>query len=84
MMLRHGRHYQGKSSWTQAHDRHLSTIRFEHPAQELAFNEYRLASKEACERVERITQALRVQCEDWRMNPVVKARVRYTHLLERG
>jgi transposase len=56
-----------------AHDRHLSTIRFEHPAQELAFNEYRLASKEACERVERITAALRVQCEDWRMNPVVKA-----------
>ena len=73
MMLRHGRHYQGKRNWTQAHDRHLSTIRFEHPAQELAFNEYRLASKEACERVERITEALRVQCEDWRMNPVVKA-----------
>jgi hypothetical protein len=55
MMLRHGRHYQGKNTWSQAHDRHLSTIRFEHPAQELAFNEYRLASKEACERVERIT-----------------------------
>ena len=59
MMLRHGRHYQGKTSWSQAHDRHLSTIRFEHPAQELAFNEYRLASKEASERVERITAALR-------------------------
>jgi transposase len=73
MMLRHGRHYEGKRSWSQAHDRHLSTIRFEHPAQELAFNEYRLASKEACERVERITGALRVQCEEWRMNPVVKA-----------
>ena len=51
----------------------VSTIRFEHPAQELAFNEYRSASKEACERVERITEALRVQCEEWRMNPVVKA-----------
>ena len=73
MMLRHGRHYEGKRSWSQAHDRHLSTIRFEHPAQELAFNEYRLASKEACERVERITEALRAQCEEWRMNPVVKA-----------
>ena len=73
MMLRHGRHYQGKKSWSQAHDRYLSTIRFEHPAQELAFNEYRLASKEACERLERITEALRVQCEDWRMNPLVKA-----------
>jgi transposase len=39
MMLRHGRHYQGKSTWTQAHDRHLSMIRFEHPAQEFAFND---------------------------------------------
>lgn len=73
MTLRHGRPYQGKSAWTQAHDRHLSTIRFEHPAQEITFNENRQASKEASERGERITQELRVQCEDWRMNPVVKA-----------
>ncbi len=73
MMLRHGRHYQGKKSWSQAHDRHLSTIRFEHPAQEITFNEYRQAAKEACDRVERITQELRVQCKDWRMNPVVEA-----------
>lgn len=73
MMLRHGRHYQGKSSWTQAHERHLSTIRFEHPAQELAFNEYRLASKDACEQVKRITEALRTHCTDWRMNRLVKA-----------
>jgi transposase len=73
MMLRHGRQYQGKKTWTQAHDRTLSMIRFEHPAQEIAFNEYRQAAKEANERVERITQELRVQCESWRMNPVVKA-----------
>jgi transposase len=73
MLLRHGRDYVRHNSWSQAHERYLSTIRFEHPAQEIAFNEYRQASKEACERVERITQALREQCEHWRMNPVVKA-----------
>ena len=73
MLLRHGRDYVRRNSWSQAHERHLSTIRFEHPAQEIAFNEYRAASKEACERVERITQALRELCERWRMNPVVKA-----------
>jgi transposase len=73
MLLRHGRDYVRYNSWSQAHERHLATIRFEHPAQEIAFNEYRLASKEACERLERITQALREQCERWRMNPVVKA-----------
>jgi transposase len=65
--------YRRYKSWSLAHERHLSTIRFEHPAQEVAFNEYRLAGKDASERVERITVALRELCNDWRMNPVVKA-----------
>jgi transposase len=73
MMLRHGRQYEGKKPWTEAHARHLAKVRFEHPAQEITFNEYRQAAKEANERVERITQELRVQCESWRMSPVVKA-----------
>jgi transposase len=73
MLLRHGRDYLRRNCWSQAHERHLSTIRFEHPAQEIAFNEYRQAAKEACERVERITQALREQCTHWRMNPLVQA-----------
>jgi transposase len=45
MLLRHGRVYRGKSSWTQAHERYLTSIRFEHPVQEIAFNEYRQAVK---------------------------------------
>lgn len=73
MLLRHGRDYVRFRSWSQAHERHLSTIRFDHPAQEIAFNEYRLACKEASERVERITAALREMCESWRMQPLVKA-----------
>lgn len=73
MLLRHGRDYHGKSAWTQAHERHLANIRFEHPAQEIAFNEYRQAVKDAHERVERLTQALRDQSLQWRMNPVVEA-----------
>ena len=72
MLLRHGRDYLRRNCWSQAHQRHLSTIRFEHPAQEIAFNEYRQASQEACARVERITQALREQCEHWRMKPLVQ------------
>lgn len=59
MLLKHGCDYVRFRSWSQAHERHLSTIRFDHPAQEIAFNEYRLACKEASERVERITAALR-------------------------
>ena len=73
MLLRHGRAYHGKSSWTQAHERHLAALRFEHPAQEIAFNEYRQAVKDADERVERLTAALRTQSEHWRLRPLVEA-----------
>jgi transposase len=65
-LLRHGRAYHGKSSWTAAHERHLAHIEFDHPAQQIAFDEYRHAVKDAHERVERLTQALREQCEQWR------------------
>jgi transposase len=73
MLLRHGHHYSGKSSWTAAHERHLTGVRFEHPAQQIAFDEYRLAVKDASERIERLTQALREQSETWRMKPVINA-----------
>jgi transposase len=72
MMLRHGRFYHG-SSWTLAHERELAKIRFEHPAQQIAFDEYRQTVREAHERCERLTQALREQCAEWRMGPVVEA-----------
>ena len=35
---------------------YLGLVRFEHPAQEITFNEYRKAAKEANKRVERITR----------------------------
>lgn len=73
MLLRHGRAYQGKTSWTAAHERHLASIEFDHPAQQIAFDEYRQAVKDAHERVQRLTQALREQCEHWRMKAVVNA-----------
>ena len=73
MLLRHGHAYQGKTSWTLAHERHLSTIHFTQPAQQIAFEEYRQAVKEAHERLERLTEQLREQCARWRMNPLVRA-----------
>jgi transposase len=73
LLLRHGYAYQGKSSWTAAHERYLSTIHFAQPAQQIAFEEYRQSVKETHERVERLTEQLREQCAHWRMNPLVKA-----------
>lgn len=73
LLLRHGRAYHGKSSWTAAHERQLAAIKFDHPAQQIAFDEYRQAVKDADERLQRLTQALREQCEPWRMKGVVNA-----------
>jgi transposase len=73
MLLRHGRRYTGKSSWTLAHERFLADVSFAHPAQHIAFTEYRQAVKDGHERVERLTEALRAQSESWRMKPVVQA-----------
>lgn len=73
LLLRHGHRYDGKSSWTQAHERYLAEVSFAHPAQNIAFAEYRQAVREGHERVGRLTQALRTQTEDWRLKPLVAA-----------
>lgn len=39
-LLRHGRRYDGKSNWTQAHYRWLEAIKFDHPVQQIVFQEY--------------------------------------------
>lgn len=73
MLLRHGFKYEGKTSWSQAHERYLAQVGFAHPAQDLAFAEYRNAVREADERVERVTAALREQVAAWRWAGVVQA-----------
>lgn len=73
LLLRHGRRYSGKTSWTAAHERYLATLTFNHPAQDIAFVEYRQAVAECQVRVERLEQALAQQVEQWRMRPVVYA-----------
>jgi transposase len=52
---------------------HLSTIGLAYPAQDIAFAEYRQAVKDSHERLERLTEALRAQSSQWRMNPLVQA-----------
>lgn len=48
-------------------------MKFAHPAQNLAFTEYRGAVRDAHERVERFNDSLRAELEGWRMRPVVEA-----------
>jgi transposase len=73
MLLRHGHRYTGRSSWTAAHELYLASVSFKHPAQDIAYAEYRSAVRERNERVENLTKAMSAQLEHWRMRPVVEA-----------
>ena len=64
-LLRHGRIYPGRSRWTQAHFRWLKTQRFAHPAQQIVFQEYVDAVKEAQARIKGLDQALQQTLEGW-------------------
>jgi transposase len=72
-LLRHGRHYGGRSKWTQAHFRWLEGVRFEHPVQQIVFEEYVEAVKQAQDRVKALEEEMRRSLEDWSLAPVVRA-----------
>src|SRR3954468_913279 len=72
-LLRHGRSYDGKTSWRGRHKRWLDSQRFAHPAQRLAFQEMLNAVQAAAERIDRLEAALVEIVPDWTMAPVVQA-----------
>lgn len=39
-LLRHGKRYDGKSNWTQAHYRWMEQVKLGHPVQQIVFQEY--------------------------------------------
>ena len=73
LLLRSGIAYAGKSSWTAAHLRWLATIKLEHTAQQIGFQEYLHAITEATARIARLEQALRDTLPDWSLLPLVQA-----------
>jgi transposase len=72
-MLRHGRVYPGKRTWTVRYMRWLGEQRFEHPAQRVALDEMLNAVKDASERQSRLETALAEIIPGWTMAPVVAA-----------
>lgn len=72
-LLRHGRTYSGKSAWTQAHFRWMEGLRFEHPSQQIVYQEYVDMVKHAQARLEAVEQQMRVILEAWSMREVVIA-----------
>jgi len=72
-LLRHDLRYTGKTSWSLAYYRWLSTFNFDAGATQTAFTEYWHAVEAADERVERLTNALQSSITGWRFEPVVGA-----------
>ncbi len=72
-LLRHGRRYSGKTSWTAEHLNYLSKQVFPFPAQQLAFEEHVRAADEPAARLARLTAAIEEQVQGWTRLPLVKA-----------
>jgi len=73
LLLRNGIAYAGKSSWTGAHLRWLATLKLEHAAQRIGFQEYLHSITEATARIQRLEQAMRDVLSDWSLKPLVQA-----------
>lgn len=62
-LLRHGRVYQGKTTWTNQHRRWLQQQKFDHPAQQFSFEEYCRAVEQGDARIDRLTTEMELACE---------------------
>ena len=65
--------YAGQTAWTAAHRRWLATLKLEHPAQQIGFQEYLHSVTEATARIARLEQALRDVLSEWGLKPLVQA-----------
>jgi transposase len=72
-LLRLGRHYSGKKTWTKAHMTWLAGQKLEHAEQRIAFEEMLLAVRQAEERMARLEAAIRAAVPDWSLAAVVEA-----------
>jgi len=72
-LLRHGRVYAGKKGWTRAYHRWLTTVRFDHVAQQVVLQDYIHAVTDAEARVERLLRQIEDLAQNWSQAPVVAA-----------
>jgi transposase len=72
-LLRHGRVFTGRKTWSPAHRRWLAGLRFAHPAQQIVLQEQIDMIEEAERRRDRLDQQIRELVPDWSLAPVVTA-----------
>ena len=72
-LLRHGRKHGRGTAWRMAYRRWLSTLAFEHPAQQVAFQDYVDAVMDAERRLQRVEEQISGLLSEWNLRPVVDA-----------
>lgn len=72
-LLRHGKIYSGKTNWSQPHFNWLAEIKMDHPAQQIAFQEYITAIHETTNRISRLDKEISTLCKEWKQAPLVTA-----------
>src|SRR6516164_8951639 len=72
-LLRHDRIYHGARAWTLAYQRWLTTVRFDHPAQQIVLQDYIHAVEDAASRRDRLTRQIEELMPSWSMAPVAGA-----------
>ena len=72
-LLRLGHRYLGKGNWSEAHRRYLSSLKFAHAGQQIAYQEYLEAVTVATERLQRLGKAMETALPSWKRQPVVRA-----------
>lgn len=70
-LLRHGKTYTGKTNWSQPHFNWLAECKFEHRAQQIAFQEYIGAINEAVCRLKRLDEQISKLAKEWKQAPLV-------------
>jgi transposase len=72
-LLRHDRIYHGARAWTLAYRRWLTTVRFDHPAQQIVLQDYIHAVEDAEFRRDWLTRQIEELMPSWSMAPVAAA-----------
>lgn len=72
-LLRHDRIYRGVRAWTLAYRRWLTTVHFDHPAQQIVLQDYIHAVEDAEGRRDRLTRQIEELLPSWSMAPVATA-----------
>ena len=72
-LLRQGYRYSGRSLWSRAHFRWISTLKMPHSAQQIVLQESLDTLSECRQRVDRLTKQIQALLPEWRMFPVAQA-----------